>query len=260
MQIWTIGENQISHNIYFLFSSTAKSGGNVTHGIRKVNSHNAYNIKGLVLGLCVLSVDNNSESILICADEVANNKRGLATFSNINEMWSKMGGLRFEPYDNSPSLHMVEVLAGQVICGELLGAPSNMLYIFQASQNLQVKFIAGHHVSGGYITFDARFVKDQTILALVSGKDENAHVRLCSLSQTNSLQELSSININGIDKILWFEDRIMAGQWNSRKGSHSVFEIQYFGNSLSKRDLLIDDCNIFRWWVSDKCIAILADN
>lgn len=261
---WEICENKMDHKLYIAYGRTSASNGSVTHGILELNqrcstceSHDAYLVNGRVLGLCVLSM--NKGALLICADGVAENgELGLAILLDCNNGWRRKKGCR--RFEALSSLHMMEVSPGLVVCGELLNAPSRALNIVRISQNLQIKSISKVSVPNGLITFDARFIKGEILLALVFGNGKNSYVQLNRLNETNSLQVLSLLKFENIDKVLWCGDRLVAGQWNSKTKTHSVFEIKLEDFIITKGSLLLNDRNIFRWCSNSNKYIIIADD
>ena len=207
-----------------------------------------------ILGICFV---NATKTLVICSEEVVNNNRGIWMVALSRR------GLKYRIEDQSffntrlGKVHIAELSEGRILCGQLTTA-SLYLQVMQLQLNHHIRTVSPIKTAEKIFGFDAIVVNDNTLVALISC--DKPQVRIYKLIAYKSLQYVYHMHHPSISRILWYENHLLAGCWNSK--THSVVEVKFFEGAHVSCDpsTVLLNYNIHHWCTSGKYIVIIDYN
>ena len=116
------------------------------------------------------------------------------------------------------------------------------------------------HVPEKYEWFSATCGSD-TLVAMSYQNKQDYSVRVHRLCG-DRLKELARIHLKCPDRLLWLADRLLVADYDSKKDSHAVIELEVSDTRLERRRELIatsENINVWRLCAVNDGVAILDD-
>ena len=198
-----------------------------------------------------------TQTLLICTNDMVDGEAGRCLEALARRpgagarVWNVEHHLPFE--NGLGPVHFAELSDAHVLFGERYWG-SRVLQLLRLSPEHHIESVARIEVPEGFHTFDACVVAGDALVAFVA-KDKS-HVCLSRLLPSNSLQDLSRIDLPRTQKLLWSGDHLLAGYWNKEHKAYSIVEARRSGNTIASTRVLLDEKNSFEWCFVDDRTAI----